>query len=164
MKQTEVINQKILTIANLPSTLARLKFLNKKIVFTNGCFDIIHQGHVHYLAEAANLGDVFIIGLNSDKSVQKIKGMDRPVQDQKSRALVLAAMFFVSFVVVFDEETPYKLINAIQPDILVKGGDYKEIERIVGYDIVTKKGGEVLTIPFLEGFSSTSIINKIIKL
>jgi len=130
-----------------------------RIVFTNGCFDILHRGHVEYLATAANLGNVLIIGLNSDESVKRLKGPTRPVQDEYSRAEILAALTFVTKVIYFGEDTPYNLIKAIKPSILVKGGDYK-IEDIVGYDIVTQNGGEVVTIDFVDGYSTTNILNK----
>jgi rfaE bifunctional protein nucleotidyltransferase chain/domain len=159
MEKIDQLNSKIIGIADLERVLARLRFLNKKIVFTNGCFDIIHQGHIEYLMKAYEFGDVLILGLNSDLSVKKLKGDGRPIQVQEARAKILASMFYVSYVVIFEEETPYDLIKIVQPDVLVKGGDYK-IEDIVGYDIVTKKGGQVLTIPFVDGFSTTSIINK----
>lgn len=133
---------------------------NKKIVFTNGCFDLIHRGHIDYLSKSADLGEVLIIGLNSDKSVSSIKGEDRPIIDELSRALLLASFEFVTAVVIFDEDTPYELISLIKPDILVKGADYKA-EDIVGYDIVTEKGGKVVTLNYLPGFSTSSIVQKI---
>lgn len=135
------------------------KYKGKEVVFTNGCFDIIHRGHVEYLAKAANKGDVLIIGLNTDASVRKLKGENRPVQDEDSRALILSALRFVDHVIMFDEDTPYDLINELQPDILVKGADYNEKD-IVGYDIVTKNGGRVETIEFVDGFSTTNILEK----
>jgi rfaE bifunctional protein nucleotidyltransferase chain/domain len=134
------------------------KFLNQKIVFTNGCFDILHRGHTEYLSQARDKGDVLIIGLNTDASVRRIKGESRPVQDQESRALLLASLRFVDAVVFFDEDTPQELIRAIKPDVLVKGGDYTE-ENIVGADIVKGGGGEVVTIPIVEGYSTSSILN-----
>jgi rfaE bifunctional protein nucleotidyltransferase chain/domain len=154
------IHAKIISGNELSRELAIAKFRDKKVVFTNGCFDIIHRGHVEYLSQAAKLGDIFIVGLNTDASVKRIKGESRPVQDEITRAMVLASMFYVTYVVLFDEDTPCNLINTVQPDILVKGGDYK-IEDIVGYDIVKAKGGKTLTIPFVPGFSSTSIISRI---
>jgi D-glycero-beta-D-manno-heptose 1-phosphate adenylyltransferase len=160
MNNLERAKSKILSIESLQHELARLKFFDRKIVFTNGCFDIIHRGHTDYLSKADDLGDVLIIGLNSDASVKRLKGQSRPVQDEQTRALTLASMFYISYVVIFEEDTPYELIKAVQPDILVKGGDY-EIEKIVGYDIVKAKGGEVLTIPFVEGYSTTSILSKL---
>ncbi|MCF8378492.1 MAG: D-glycero-beta-D-manno-heptose 1-phosphate adenylyltransferase [Bacteroidales bacterium] len=132
----------------------------EKIVFTNGCFDIIHKGHIEYLSRASDFGSKLIIGLNSDLSVRRLKGEGRPVQDEDSRALILASMEFVDYVILFQEDTPYELINLIQPDVLIKGGDYKP-EEIVGYDLVTKKGGEVYCLNFVDGYSSTKIINKL---
>jgi rfaE bifunctional protein nucleotidyltransferase chain/domain len=146
----------------LENQLAIWAFKSQKIVFTNGCFDIIHRGHVEYLAQAASLGDQLIIGLNTDTSVKKLKGQSRPVQDENTRALVLAAFSFVSKVILFEENTPYELIKMVRPDVLVKGGDYK-VEEIVGYDIVSAKGGEVVTIDLVEGQSTTSIISRMGK-
>ncbi len=162
MNIQERLNKKILKDNEFGRDMAIARFQGKKIVFTNGCFDIIHRGHIEYLMEAANLGDILIIGLNSDASVKKLKGAERPIQDQETRAKILSSLFFVTYVVIFEEETPLHLIGEIQPDVLVKGGDYK-IENIVGYNIVKAKGGEVLTIPFLEGYSTTGIINKMNK-
>lgn len=161
MDHFSLIQSKILMDrTELEFSLAIWRFKGQKLVFTNGCFDIIHRGHVEYLAKAASLGDQLIIGLNTDASVKRLKGMARPVQDETTRALVLASFSFVSKVVLFDEDTPFELINLIQPDILVKGGDYKP-EDIVGYDIVKGKGGEIVTIDLVEGHSTTSIINRI---
>jgi rfaE bifunctional protein nucleotidyltransferase chain/domain len=133
----ESIIEKIISIDQLIPIIKKLKQENKKIVFTNGCFDILHRGHIEYLAKAADFGNHFIIGLNSDSSVKKLKGEDRPVNDEESRAIVLASLQFVDSIVFFKEDTPYNLIKAINPDILIKGGDY-EIKDIVGYDIVQK--------------------------
>lgn len=144
------------------NTLAIWRFKSQKIVFTNGCFDIIHRGHLEYLAKAASLGDQLVIGLNTDASVKRLKGATRPVQDENTRALVLASFSFVSKVIMFEEDTPLELIKLVKPDLLVKGGDYKP-EDIVGYDIVTSNGGEVVTIQLVEGYSTTSIINKMGK-
>ncbi len=154
------IQQKISDQLTLQSVLNDWRSKNKKVVFTNGCFDLIHRGHIDYLAKARDLGDVLIIGLNSDASVQRIKGKSRPIIDEHSRALVLASFEFVTAVVLFDEDTPYNIIKLIQPDVLVKGADYK-VEDIVGYDIVMSKGGEVITLDYLPGFSTSSIENKI---
>jgi len=133
----------------------------KKVVFTNGCFDLLHPGHVDYLCRARDLGDYLVVGLNTDSSVQSLrKAPGRPVNRENARALVLAGLECVDAVVLFDEPTPYDLIRLIQPNILVKGDDYK-VEEIVGHDIVTASGGKVITIPFLEGYSTTSIIKKI---
>lgn len=160
MDHLSLIQSKILMDrTELEFSLAIWRFKEQKLVFTNGCFDIIHRGHVEYLAKAASLGDQLIIGLNTDASVKRLKGMARPVQDETTRALVLASFSFVSKVVLFDEDTPFDLISLIQPDILVKGGDYKA-EDIVGYDIVKGKGGDIVTIDLVEGHSTTSIINR----
>lgn len=140
--------------------LAYWRFKEDKIVFTNGCFDILHKGHIEYLAKAANLGDVLIVGLNSDESVRRLKGENRPVLDEESRAMALASIGFVDNVVIFDEDTPYELIKKIQPDVLVKGADYNE-DDIVGADIVKAKGGEIKTIEFVDGYSTSKIIDKI---
>lgn len=132
----------------------------QKIVFTNGCFDLLHVGHVTYLAQAKALGDVLVIGLNTDASVRRLKGPNRPVNAQDARALLLAALESVDFVVFFDEDTPYNIITQVKPDILVKGGDY-EIDNIVGGDFVRARGGQVLTIPFVDGFSTSNILEQI---
>lgn len=134
-----------------------------KVVFTNGCFDILHLGHVDYLEKARNLGNKLIVALNTDQSVQRIKGSDRPICVQESRTRVMAALEFVDAVILFDEETPYELISYLKPDILVKGNDYT-VETIVGADIVLKNGGSVETIPLVNGFSTTHVIEKIKKL
>lgn len=160
MSKLEAVRKKIMEASALERWLSIARFQSKKLVFTNGCFDILHRGHVQYLAEAASLGDYLIIGLNTDASVKQLKGPSRPYLDEETRAMILASMGFVSAVVLFNEETPYKLIKAVKPHFLVKGGDYKE-EDIVGYDIVTSNGGRVVTIPLVTGFSSTNIIQKI---
>lgn len=139
-----------------------LRKQGKKIVFTNGCFDIIHKGHVLYLDEARKLGDILIVGLNSDQSVKRLKGKTRPVNSEKDRAIVLNALSSVDHVSIFEEDTPYELIKAIQPDVLVKGGDWK-IEEIVGSDIVIQKGGDVFSLNFYDGYSTTKIIRKLEK-
>ena len=138
----------------------RKKIKNKKIVFTNGCFDILHSGHVKYLEQAKGLGDILIIGINSDDSVRKLKGDSRPINTLNDRAYVLSGLTIVDYIIAFDELTPLKLISQVLPDILVKGGDYK-IDEIVGNDFVEKNGGIVKTVPFLDGASTTDIINKI---
>ena len=132
----------------------------KKIVFTNGCFDILHPGHVQYLQEARALGDVLLVGLNADASVRTLKGPDRPINNEKFRQKMLEALRAVDFVEIFEEETPYRLIGEVGPQVLVKGGDYK-LKDIVGYDIVTAIGGEVRTLNFVDGFSSSKIIEQI---
>jgi rfaE bifunctional protein nucleotidyltransferase chain/domain len=135
----------------------------RKIVFTNGCFDILHAGHIHYLQEAKSLGDHLIVGLNSDSSVKKLKGDERPIQNEKDRAIILSALECVDAVIVFSEETPKELIEALSPDVLVKGGDWK-VEQIVGADTVLKNGGEVHSLSFVEGRSTTDLVKKIKKL
>ncbi len=132
----------------------------KKVVFTNGCFDLLHRGHVDYLAKAADCGNKLIIGVNTDASVSTLKGPNRPIQDQQSRLQILASLQCVDAVILFDEQTPYNLIKTIEPDVLVKGSDY-EPQNIVGYDVVTAKGGEVKTIDFIPGFSTSDIERKI---
>jgi rfaE bifunctional protein nucleotidyltransferase chain/domain len=134
-----------------------------KVVFTNGCFDILHPGHVDYLSQARDLGDLLILGLNTDNSVKRLhKAPNRPVNNEQTRAMVLAGLGCIDMIVLFDEETPYELIKFLQPNILVKGNDYKA-ENIVGYDIVKANGGEIITIPMLEGYSTTKLIEKILK-
>jgi rfaE bifunctional protein nucleotidyltransferase chain/domain len=162
MSQFDIINSKILQKSDLEKKLAYWHFKGLKIVFTNGCFDILHAGHVEYLSKAASEGDILLIGLNSDDSVRRLKGAHRPINNQNARALLIASMGFVSAVVIFEEDTPYELIKMIQPDILIKGSDYKP-EEIVGYDILTAKGGIVKTIDLVEGFSTTSIEQKILN-
>ena len=130
----------------------------KKIVFTNGCFDILHAGHVTYLAKARQMGDLLVVGLNSDASVRRLKGPERPVNDQNARALLLAALEVVDYVTFFEEDTPYNLICKVKPDLLIKGGDYN-VDNIVGADFVRQHGGQTCTIPLVEGFSTTSIID-----
>jgi D-beta-D-heptose 7-phosphate kinase/D-beta-D-heptose 1-phosphate adenosyltransferase len=133
---------------------------HSSIVFTNGCFDILHAGHVHYLNAAKKLGDILIVGLNSDASVRRLKGPERPVNSESDRAAVLAALRCVDYITIFNEDTPYELISTIMPDILVKGGDYTP-ENVVGADLVRKNGGIVQILPFVPGKSSTAIINRI---
>lgn len=154
------IKEKILSLESALKRVNAWRVKNNRIVFTNGCFDIIHAGHVFYLEKARQMGDRLIVGLNSDTSVRQIKGENRPVNDEDARAAVLAAMEFVDMVVVFAEETPLKLIEAVSPDFLIKGGDYVP-EEIVGYDHVKKNGGEIITIPLLKGYSTTSTIERL---
>lgn len=151
--------QKILTWEALDSWLAYWRFLEQRIVFTNGCFDILHLGHVTYLEEAAKLGDVLIVGLNSDDSVRRLKGPTRPIQPQEARARILAALEFVEAVVIFEEDTPLRLIEKVSPDVLVKGGDYT-VDTVVGADFVRSRGGEVVILPLVEGYSTTQLIEK----
>ncbi len=151
---------KISDLSKLKASIGAWKSEGKKVVFTNGVFDLLHIGHITYMAKAAELGDKLVIGLNSDSSVKRIKGVDRPVNDQNSRAALLAALFFVDAIVVFEEDTPINVITTLMPDTLVKGADYS-VENIVGAKEVIANGGEVKTINFVEGYSSTSIIQKI---
>ena len=132
----------------------------QKVVFTNGCFDVLHFGHVHYLLEAKKLGDILVVGLNSDNSVRRLKGPARPINGENERAFVLAALSFVDYITVFEEDTPLNLIKIVQPDVLVKGGDYA-LDQIVGADFVSQNGGIVTTIPFVEGYSSSRIIDQL---
>ena len=147
------------TAAEASRLLSMWRFRNEKIVFTNGCFDILHRGHIEYLAKAAALGTRLIVGLNTDASVRRLKGDARPVNDEDARALALASLVFVDEVILFDTDTPRELIEFVQPDVLVKGGDYRP-EDIVGHDVVEARGGEVVTIPLVEGYSTTSIIER----
>ena len=160
MKHLEKIYDKIIDDNSLEERLKLWRKEGKTIVFSNGCFDILHRGHVEYLSKAADLGDKLIIGLNTDNSVKRLKGPSRPVNDEKARAVVLAGLELVDAVVFFEEDTPYNLIKSVQPDVLVKGNDYKA-EDIVGYDIVTAKGGKVETIELVEGFSTTNVLLKL---
>ncbi len=160
MGKLDIIEEKIFNQEVLKARLNVWRLLEKKIVFTNGCFDLVHLGHVDYLAKAADLGDKLIVGLNSDKSTSRIKGPNRPITDERSRAFILASMSFVDAVVLFDEETPINLISLVKPDILVKGADYK-IDQIVGSDIVIQNGGSVKTLAYLPGYSTTLIEEKI---
>ena len=162
MKTPRVIQSKIFNRDTLLPQLNIWRFLDKKIVFTNGCFDILHAGHIDYLSQAADCGDVLIIGINSDLSVSRLKGPGRPLQNENSRAMVLSSLFFVKAVISFTEDTPYELIKLVQPDVLIKGSDYTE-ENIVGADVVKAKNGVVKTIPLLEGYSTSKIEEKIIR-
>lgn len=164
MDYSQIIPSKIhSTSDSLKHELNRLKFFNKKIVFTNGCFDILHRGHIDYLIKAAALGDYLIIGLNTDSSVRGNKGIKRPINDEQSRALLLASLRFVDAVIFFDSPTPADLIREIIPDVLVKGADYKP-EEIAGYDTVIQHGGKVMTIDLLPGYSTSLIEKKILDL
>ncbi len=164
MDYQRIIQSKIHpTVESFRHELNRLKFFGKKIVFTNGCFDLLHRGHIEYLMKATTLGDYLIIGLNTDKSVRKLKGNSRPIIDETSRAMILASLRYVDTVILFDEPTPEKLIGQILPDVLVKGADYCP-EEIVGYDLVTAHGGSVVTIDLLPGYSTSLIEKKIVEL
>ncbi len=159
MNYSESIKEKIVEWPLLKKMLAVWRFKNQKIVFTNGCFDLIHQGHIHLLTTAGSFGDVLIVGLNTDASIAKMKP-GRPIQDQRSRSLIMASFAFVDAVILFDEETPYELIKQIPPDVLVKGGDYKP-EDVVGKEYVEKHGGKVELVNYAEGFSTTNMLLKI---
>jgi len=153
---------KIVTLPEALKSIRQLKQDGKAVVFSNGCFDILHAGHVDYLEKSREKGDFLVIGLNTDASVRRLKGESRPINDEYSRARVLAALGSVDMIVLFDEDTPYQLIEALDPDILVKGKDY-EISNIVGADIVLGNGGKVETIELTKGLSTTSVIEKIKK-
>ena len=154
------LSEKRHTKLSLKPLLAQWNSENKKIVFTNGCFDILHRGHVEYLCHARDLGDRLILGLNTDTSVKRLgKSSERPINSQDTRAIILAALECVDAIILFDEDTPLELIEFIQPDVLVKGNDYKA-EDIVGYDTVKAKGGQVITIQLVDGFSTTKLIEK----
>lgn len=154
------IEAKIVTADDLAGRLAAAR--PRCVAFTNGCFDILHQGHLNYLARSRSMADMLVVGLNSDASVRRLKGEGRPVNDERSRALMLASLEAVDYVVLFEEDTPYNLIKAVQPDLLVKGGDY-DPSAIVGHDIVEARGGRVVALDFIPGFSTTNIINKLKK-
>jgi len=152
--------QKIRRWEEIPRLRAYWSLLEQQVVFTNGCFDILHLGHVEYLEAASRLGDVLVVGLNSDASVSRLKGPSRPLLPQEARARILAALEFVEAVFIFDEDTPEKLIEALRPDVLVKGGDYTE-DQIAGAAFVRAYGGQVVILPYVPGYSTTSLIQKI---
>jgi D-beta-D-heptose 7-phosphate kinase/D-beta-D-heptose 1-phosphate adenosyltransferase len=160
MRTGDAIEKKIMTVPQAQSMIAALKVTGKKISFTNGCFDIIHPGHLFSLAQAANEADYLIVGLNSDTSVRKLKGPTRPINTAQSRAIVLANLMMVDAVVIFEEETPFSLICALLPDVIVKGGDYT-IDQVVGGKEVIAHGGKVIINPIVAGFSTTILIEKI---
>jgi D-glycero-beta-D-manno-heptose 1-phosphate adenylyltransferase len=151
---------KIISREQLPDLLARWRQEQQRVVFTNGCFDLLHLGHVDYLEKARQLGDKLILGLNSDASMRRLKGPSRPLQDEMSRSRIMASLLFIDAVVIFEEDTPYELIRQVSPDILVKGDDYT-IQTIVGHDLVLQRGGEVKTISLVKGYSTSGIIEKI---
>lgn len=161
MSRHQNIQNKIVTLDELKAKVKMHQDIGEKVVFTNGCFDILHKGHVDYLAKAADKGDVLIVAVNTDASVKRLgKSASRPIQNEEARAYVIAALESVSYVLLFNEDTPQEVIDALIPNVLVKGADYKP-EDIVGYQTVVANGGKVETIPFIEGFSTTSIENKI---
>jgi len=156
------MTDKVKTQDELIPILDTLRKKGKKVVFTNGCFDILHVGHVRYLKEAKGYGDILIVAVNSDLSVKSIKGDKRPIVSQSERAEVLAGLEMVDYVTMFDEDTPYNVIKKLQPDVLIKGGDWT-IDKIVGRDIVEARGGRVIAIPFIEGASTTGIVERILE-
>lgn len=159
MKSIQAIPDKIFTLDTLLHQLKRWRLLNKKIVFTNGVFDILHEGHIASLSEAATYGHVLVVAINSDASVKRLKGESRPVNNENSRLLLMASLVMVDAVILFEEDTPLDVITAIMPDVMVKGGDYT-VEQIAGAKEVIANGGDVKIVPILEGFSTTGIINK----
>ncbi len=159
MKHQPVLH-KIVQEKEFIETIHRWQAQGEKVVFSNGCFDLLHMGHIDYLEKARLLGDRLVIGVNTDRSAKELKGSARPVQNEQSRLHILASMVFVDLVTLFDESTPKRLIEVVKPDILVKGDDY-QIENIVGADIVEQNGGKVETIPFVKGYSTSAIIQKI---
>lgn len=160
MKEISVIEKKIFTLPQMLAQIASWRVVHKTIAFTNGCFDILHEGHIFSLSQAAGEADYLIVGVNSDSSTKRLKGPERPINHEHSRALLLASLVIVDAVVIFDEDTPLELITAIKPDVLVKGGDYT-IEKIVGSKEVIANGGRVVINPIVEGFSTTGIIQQI---
>lgn len=163
MRYTQAIQQKVFHLDALKAIRAGWKMRNKTVAFTNGCFDILHEGHISSLSKAAEAADYLIVGVNSDTSTKRLKGNDRPVNNEHSRALILASLIMVDAVIIFEEDTPLQLIEALMPDVLVKGGDYT-IETIVGAKEVMANGGKVLINPIIEGFSTTGILQKIRQL
>jgi D-glycero-beta-D-manno-heptose 1-phosphate adenylyltransferase len=160
LKRPDLVSKKIYSLPQLLLRRQEWKTFAKKIVFTNGVFDILHEGHIYSLSKAATEGDFLIVALNSDASVKRLKGNGRPVNNETSRALILASLAIVDAVIIFEEDTPLELINSLMPDVLVKGGDYKE-EDIAGAKEVRSNGGRVVINPILEGYSTTSIIEKL---
>ena len=159
-KKLNKLKAKIFNIKDLSEIINEWRLNGDKIVFTNGCFDLIHLGHLEILARSADLGDKLIVGINSDMSIKKIKGNSRPIIEEDSRAKQLAAIEFIDAVILFNEDTPYDLINILKPDVLTKGGDYKKND-IVGNQLINKEHGKVVIIPLTQGYSTTSILEKI---
>ncbi|MEO6906113.1 MAG: D-glycero-beta-D-manno-heptose 1-phosphate adenylyltransferase [Ginsengibacter sp.] len=162
MKKSNTLRERIFTSDEMKQEVKRIRLKSKTIAFTNGVFDILHEGHISVLSEAASFADVLIVGVNSDASVKKLKGEGRPVNSESSRALIIASLIMVDEVVIFNEETPLDLIKIIKPDVLIKGGDYS-LETMVGSKEVLDAGGRIEIIPLKEGFSTTGIMEKIIK-
>ena len=159
-KKLNKLKAKIFNIKDLSQIIKEWRLNGDKIIFTNGCFDLIHLGHLEILARSADLGDKLIVGINSDMSIKKIKGSSRPIIEEDSRVKQLAAIEFIDAVILFNEDTPYNLINILKPDVLTKGGDYKKND-IVGNQLINKEQGEVVIIPLTQGYSTTSILEKI---
>ena len=162
MRSVNYIPTKIFTLETLLTQLNRWRLINKKIVFTNGVFDILHEGHIASLSDAAAYGDILIVGVNADVSVKRLKGESRPINNEHSRAILLASLIMTDAIILFEDDTPLNLIKSIMPDVLVKGGDYT-VEQIAGAKEVLANGGEVKIVPILQGFSTTSIIEKMKK-
>ncbi len=162
MKQTTAIQNKVFTLEQLIFQIASWRVLGKKVAFTNGCFDILHEGHIFSLSQAAQEADYLIVAVNSDASTKRLKGLERPINNEKSRAIFLANLAIVDAVVIFEEDTPFQIISTLLPDVLVKGGDYT-LEQIVGAKEVIANGGRVVINPIVEGFSTTGIVEKIKK-
>ena len=165
MNQNNLItmNEKVIDFSELDSFRIGLKKNNKSIVFTNGCFDIIHAGHVRYLSSATTLGDILIVALNTDDSIRKLKGPNRPINNLSNRIEVLAAIEHVDFIITFSEDTPYEVIKKLRPDIIVKGGDYNDPKTIVGFDLLEQYGGKVAILDYVKGSSTSLLIQKIIE-
>jgi D-glycero-beta-D-manno-heptose 1-phosphate adenylyltransferase len=163
MKKTDIIQQKILDRPSMLKRITQLRLLRKTFAFTNGCFDILHAGHIFSLAQAAQEADYLIVGLNSDGSTKRLKGDSRPINNQDNRAIILASLVMVDFVVIFDEDTPLELIREVKPDVLIKGGDYT-VEQIAGAKDVIETGGRVVINPIVAGLSTTGLLEKISKL
>lgn len=163
MRNSDVIEKKIYEPIALEEQVYRWKFLGQKIAFTNGCFDILHKGHIASLSQAAKEADVLVVGLNSDASTKRLKGEGRPVNNEQARATVLASLLIVDAVILFDEDTPLELIKKVMPDVIVKGGDYT-LDQIVGAKEVMAHGGRVVINPIVEGYSTTGILGKIAAL
>jgi rfaE bifunctional protein nucleotidyltransferase chain/domain len=163
MKASDKIPLKLMSRSDLVRQAERWKLQDKKIIFTNGCFDILHKGHLELLSQAAALGDILVIGVNSDDSVKRLKGDERPVNDENFRALMLASLAIVDAVSIFQEDTPMELIESIVPNIIVKGGDY-DPSTVVGAELVVKNGGEVIIIPLVKGYSTSNLLQKIREL
>lgn len=160
MKQVESVKEKILSFGQIAHRAKQWRVTGKKIAFTNGVFDILHPGHIFSLSQAAREADYLVVGVNSDSSVKRLKGNDRPLNDQQSRSLVLASLLIVDAVVIFEEDTPLELIKTVMPDVLIKGGDYT-FEQIVGAKEVAAAGGRIVINPILKGFSTTGLIDRI---